>query len=116
MGFFSHACNRSLIEDIEKMIGKNIVLYTADSFAYFGKLSRVTCDRVGLLMPGAGQSFVIVRHPDQTFSSQGVSGEFEIFTLVDLCTVVAITAGLAEVPPGFTFCPVVPDDFDAVQD
>jgi len=114
MGFF--VGNRSLIEELENEIGKNVVLYTADSYAYYGNLSRVTCDRVGLLTPGAGQSFVIVRHPDQTFSSQGVSGEFEIFTLVDLCTVVAKTVGLAEVPPGFTFCPVPPpDDVDLLD-
>lgn len=114
MGVFSG--NRCLIEDLEKAIGKNVVLYTADSFAYYGNLTKVTCDRVGLLMPGSGQSYVVVRHPDQTFSSQGVSGEFEIFTLVDLCAVVAVTSGLAEVPPGFTFCPVLPpDDVDALD-
>lgn len=108
--------NRCLIEELENAIGKNVVLYTADSYAYYGLLTKVTCDRVGLLMPGAGQSFVIVRHPDQTFSTQGVSGEFEIFTLVDLCTVVAVTAGLTEVPPSFTFCPVPPpDDVDFVD-
>lgn len=108
--------NKKLIEDLENAIGKNVVLYTVDSYAYYGNLANVTCDWVGLLMPGAGQSFVIVRHPDQTFSSQGVSGEFEFFTLVDLCKVVAVTTGLAEVPPGFTFCPVpVPDDVDALD-
>lgn len=107
--------NRSLIKELEKATGKNVVLYTADSYAYFGNLTKVTCDSVGLLMPGAGESYVIVRHPDQTFSTQGVSGELEIFTLVDLCSVVAVTSGLEGVPPGFTFCPVIPDDFDVLD-
>lgn len=95
--------NKRLLEYLERRIGENVVLYSADSYAYYGRLTQVDCCS-GLLTPGSGQSAVVVRNPDQTFSSQGTGVEFESSTFVNLCTIVAVTDGLTEIPPGFTFC------------
>lgn len=103
MSFFSDICHEGLLCELQKEIHKTMILYTVDGYAYYGKLSHILEDRVAVLVPGAGQTDVIVRHPDQTFGPQGNAAIRETITAVDLCTVVAKTVGLNEIPPLFGY-------------
>lgn len=103
MGIFCDICHEGLLCELQREIRMTMILYTIDGYAYYGELSRILDDRVAVLVPGLGQTDVIVRHPDQTFGPQGSTAIRENQTYVDLCTVVAKTAPLSTIPPMFGF-------------
>lgn len=103
MSFFCDICHEGLFCELEKEIRMNIILYTVDGFAYYGKLSQILDGRVAVLVPASDQTNVIVRHPDQTFGPQGNTTIRETQTYVDLCAAVAKTVALSGIPPMFGF-------------
>lgn len=103
MSIYSDVCHQGLLCELHKELRRNIILYTLDGFAYYGRLSQVIDDRVAVLLPATDQTDVIVRHPDQTWGSQGNAAIRETETYVDLCTVVAKTAPQNGIPAGFGY-------------
>ena len=90
MGFFDDICNRHWCDELECACGNNIVLFTADEFAFFGLLDRVE-DGIIFLLPASCENSVIV------FTSGGAV-ECEQLTYVDICTIVAISKNVEENP------------------
>lgn len=90
MGFFDDLCNRHWCEELECACGTNIVLFTADGFAFFGLLNRVE-DGILFLLPAACEELVIVLTP-------GGAVEDEQLAYIELCTVVALSKNVARNP------------------
>ncbi len=93
--------NEESFQDLQRHLCQTAIFYTADGYAYYAKIKEFVGGKIALLVPGAGQTKVIIRHPDQTFSPQGTSIIREEYTYVDLCTVVAVTSPLSAIPSGF---------------
>lgn len=100
MDFCKDKCCKQLIDELLCNKCHSVLLYTADGYAYYGRIEKVIDHKIALLVPGAGQNDVIIRHPDQTFCPQGTSIIREEFTLLDLCRVVASSAPLSSLPNG----------------
>jgi len=90
MGFFDDICNRHWCEELECSCGTNIVLFTADGFAFFGLLDRVE-DGVLILLPPTCEDAVIILTP-------GGATEDEELTYIDICTVVALSKNVNKDP------------------
>ena len=91
-------CCKQLINELQCNKCHSVLLYTEDGYAYYGRIEKIIDHKIALLVPGAGQNQVIIRHPDQTFCPQGTSIIREEFTLLNLCRVVAFTAPLSSIP------------------
>jgi hypothetical protein len=100
MAFCKDICCKKFIDELQCGECFSLLLYTVDGFVYYGRIEKIFDNEIALLVPGAGQNQVLIRHPDQTFCPQGCSCIFEDFTLIDLCKVVAKTAPLSCLPPG----------------
>ena len=90
MGFFDDLCNKHWCEELECACGNNIVIFTADGFAFFGLLDRVE-DGIVFLLPASCEGRVIVFTP-------GGDVETEQLTFIDICTIVAISKNVARNP------------------
>ena len=94
---------QNLICELQNDFNQSVLLFTADGFAYFGRVKKIFDHKIALLAPGVGQQQLLIRHPDQTFCPQGCSVIQEDFTFLDLRKVVAFTAPLFSVPCDFVF-------------
>jgi len=90
MGFFDDICNRHWCEELECACGTNVVLFTADGFAFFGLLDRIE-DGILFLLPASDEELVIVFTP-------GGEVEDEELTYIDICTVVALSKNVNKSP------------------
>ena len=94
-------CTESLISELQRQLDQSVVFYTADGYAYYAKVKDFLHDHIVLLVPGAGQTKVIIRHPDQSFMPNGGESFIrEDYTYLDLLTVVATTI-VSTIPLGF---------------
>jgi hypothetical protein len=92
-GFNSINGTRSLIRELCREIGLNVVLFLADGTTVFGLLQRIEDGRFARLTPAGGQKNVVVIPPN------GVA-YLEDFTLLDLCTIVAKSVNVNTFPFG----------------
>ena len=91
-------CCKQLLKELQCAQCHSVLLYTLDGYAYYGRIEKFIDHNIAVLTAGAGQSHVIIRHPDQTFCPQGSSIIREEFTLLDLGKVVAATVALSSLP------------------
>ena len=101
MGLNEAISREDLVAELQRDLSRTLLLYTVDGYAYYARIKEFVDKKIALLVPGAGQLKVIIRHPDQTFCPQGTSIIREDFTYLDLSTVVAITESLSMLPFGF---------------
>ena len=94
-------CHEDLIREFQRHVNQTSIFYTLDGYGYYAQIREIFDCEIALLVPGAGQTTVIIRHPDQTFSPQGTSVIRERYTYLDMRTVVAITSPLSAIPVGF---------------
>jgi len=90
MGFFDDICNRHWCEELECSCGTNVVLFTADGFAFFGLLDRVE-DGIVILLPAAGENEVFVLTPGGDVVTEELS-------YIELCTIVALSKNVVGNP------------------
>lgn len=90
MGFFDDICNRHWCEELICACGTNVVVFTADGFAFFGLLDRVE-DGILILLPSSEEDEVKV-------ITAGGEEENEDLTFIDICTVIAISKNVNENP------------------
>ena len=90
MGFFDDICNREWCEELECACGTNVVLFTADGFAFFGLLDRFE-DGVVTLVPASCESNVFVVTP-------GGEVLLEDLTFIDICIIVALSKNAVKNP------------------
>lgn len=90
MGLFDDICNRHWCEELKCACGTNVVLFTADGFAFFGLLDRVD-DGILFLLPASCEEEVTVLTP-------GGAVRDEALSFVDICTIVAISKNVCEDP------------------
>lgn len=90
MGFFDDLCNREWCEELECACGTNVVLFTADGFAFFGLLDRFE-DGIVTLVPAADENVVIVVTP-------GGDVLVEELTFIDICIIVALSKNAVKNP------------------
>jgi len=90
MGFFDDICNRHWCEELECSCGTNVVLFTADGFAFFGLLDRVE-DGIVILLPPACEHEVFVLTPGGDVVSEELS-------YIDVCSIVALSKNVCENP------------------
>ena len=90
MAFFDGLCNREWCEELECACGVNIVLFTADSFSFFGLLDRFE-DGTVTLVPAGGESEVFVVTP-------GGDVVLEDISYIDICTIVALSKNVVRNP------------------
>lgn len=90
MGFFDDICNRHWCEELECSCGTNVVLFTADGFAFFGLLDRIE-DGIVILLPAAGENEVFVLTP-------GGAVVREELSFIDLCSIVAVSKNVVRNP------------------
>jgi len=90
MGFYDDICNRHWCEELECACGTNVVLFTADGFAFFGLIERVE-DGIVILLPASCQAEVVVLTP-------GGELQDEELCYVDICTIVALSKNVIANP------------------
>lgn len=90
MGFFDDICNKHWCEELEIAAGNNVVIFTADGFAFFGLLDRID-DGIVVLVPASGEELV------QVFTTGGAL-EDEDVTFIDICTIVALSKNVENNP------------------
>lgn len=88
--------------DLQRQLSQTAIFFTVDGYAYYAEIKEFIDHHIALLVAGAGQTKVIIRHPDQTFTPQGSSKIQEDYTYLDFSTVVAVTGPLSSIPIGFT--------------
>lgn len=90
MGFFEDLCNREWCDELVCACGTNVVLFTADGFAFFGLLDRFE-DGIATLVPaGCAREVFVVTPGGEVF--------LEDLSFIDLCTVVALSKNVIENP------------------
>jgi len=90
MAFFDDICNKEWCDELDCACGTNVVLFTADGFAFFGLLDRVE-DCIVTLVPAADQSEVVVVTP-------GGDVVLEDLSFIDLCIIVALSKNAVKNP------------------
>ena len=90
MGFFDDICNREWCDELECTCGTNVVLFTADGFAFFGLLDRFD-DGIVTLVPAGCESNVFVITP-------GGDVFLEDLSYIDICTIVALSKNAVKNP------------------
>lgn len=90
MGFFDDICNKRWCEELFCACGTNVVLFTADGFAFFGLLDRID-DGIVTLLPASDEDDVFVFTPGGDLDEEEIS-------YIDLCTVVAISKNVNDNP------------------
>ena len=101
MGMYGGLSNKHFICELEESLGENVILFTIDGYAYYGRLIQIIDCCMAVLVAGTGQTSVLVRFPDQTFYPQGNSCIPEDQTYIDICTIIAKNCNLTEVPDNF---------------
>lgn len=92
MGFYCEVANPCLIKELRREIGDNVLLLTVDGFAIYGKLQDIEDNRIAILAPPSNLTGIVIRRPDGGIFVQ------QVFTYVDLFTVVAKNTGLPLCP------------------
>ncbi|MGL5515044.1 MAG: hypothetical protein ACRDBM_17670 [Sporomusa sp.] len=90
MGFYDDICNRHWFEELECACGNNVVLFTADGFAFFGLIDRVE-DGIVILLPATSAAEVVVL-------TAGGELQDEELSYIDICTIVALSKNVIANP------------------
>lgn len=90
MGFFEDLCNREWCCELECACGTNVVLFTADGFAFFGLLETFE-DGIVTLVPAACEDVVIVVTPGGDVLQEELS-------YIDICIIVALSKNATKNP------------------
>ncbi|MDU4961424.1 MAG: hypothetical protein E6X17_12310 [Sporomusaceae bacterium] len=90
MGFYDDICNREWCEELECACGTNVVLFTADGFAFFGLLDRFE-DGIVTLVPAGSETSVVVVTPGGDILTEDLS-------YIDVCSIVALSKNVITNP------------------